>query len=71
MLKFPVFDPLASLTYIGLRDVLQATKNDLDLEKKRNQDMGDLLHEKTKQCAKIQVTYTGERHVDSSHCMIN
>lgn len=57
MLKFPVFDLLASLTYLGLRDALQVTKDDLDMEKKRNQDMGDLLHEKTKQCAKIQVTY--------------
>jgi hypothetical protein len=57
-LKSLVRHYLAEIT-LDLRNALQATKNDLDMEKKRNQDMGDLLQEKTKQCAKIQVADLG------------
>lgn len=40
---------------VDLRNTMQGLKNDLDTEKKRNNELADLLHDKTKQCAKIQV----------------
>jgi len=38
-----------------LRNAVQGLKNDLETEKKRNNELADLLHDKTKQCTKIQV----------------
>lgn len=35
--------------------MVQLGRNDLDAEKKRNRELGDLLHEKNKQYTKIQV----------------
>jgi len=40
---------------VDLRAALQASKNDFEMEKKRSNELADLLHQKTKQCVKIQV----------------
>jgi hypothetical protein len=40
---------------VDLRNAVQTAKNDLDVEKKRNNELAEFLHEKTKQCAKVQV----------------
>lgn len=40
---------------LDLRNGVQSVKNDLDMEKKRNHELANLLHEKTKQYSKIQV----------------
>jgi hypothetical protein len=54
MLKSLVIDRLSRLT-VDLRNNIQTAKTELDMEKKRSNELADLLHEKTKQCAKIQV----------------
>lgn len=55
-LKSPVLDFSQDVHWwTDLRNVVQTTKDDLDMEKKRNNELADLLHEKTKQCAKVQV----------------
>jgi len=40
---------------VDLRGAIQAAKNELEMERKKNVELADLLHEKTKQCAKTQV----------------
>ena len=40
---------------LDLRTALQGSKNDFEMEKKRSNDLADLLSQKTKQCVKIQV----------------
>jgi len=52
-----------------LRNALQGVKNDLENEKKRNHELADLLNEKTKQCAKLQVLSFLDRSY--RHCTIN
>jgi hypothetical protein len=64
MLKSPVIG-LDSILTIDLRNTVQATKAELDMEKKRSNELADLLHEKTKQCAKIQVDIMGSLIIDS------
>jgi len=45
---------------VDLRNTVHSVKNDLDVEKKRNHELADLLHEKTKQCSKVQVLHVRE-----------
>jgi hypothetical protein len=47
--------PCTPEVILDLRNALQSSKHDLEQEKKRSHELADLLHEKTKHCAKVQV----------------
>jgi len=56
---------------VDLRNAVQAAKNDLDVEKKRNNELAEILHEKTKQCAKVQVSHLYSYVIHNRHYTIN